>query len=440
MEKRIYYNQLTKETANLLLKDKNIEIIGNYVNSNTTTTFKCNVCGNEFESKYNYVRLWTKSGCKKCNNRVLDTELERTNMKIDKMNKKKSPNLKIINVDKDKVNCECLICHQQFIMSYSSIMRGSFHKPCAMKESAKRQCLTPNQIVQKMQELGKDITVNFENYIDGHSIVHCQCNVCNYEWTTQARNLTRDRQCPNCARIKRNNSKKLPIERYQYLLDKYELKLIGNFDSGSAKSLVQCKICNSTFETSMTYLENFGIGCTKCNEEHRSKIKYENFLVNLSKSNSHIELKSEFTNMSDKCVFYCIDCKKEFIKTPHDFLKTPFCPCCNTNSNLEVAVKHYLDDNNIDFEIHKSFVNLVGINGGLLSYDFYLPNHNILIECQGEQHERPIEYFGGKEQFIVQQEHDRRKRKYAEDKNIKLLDIWYYDLSNVNQILTNVLN
>ena len=74
MGKRIYYNQLTKETANLSLKDKNIEIIGDYVNSNTTTTFRCNICGNEFESKYNYVRLWTKSGCKKCNNRVLDTE------------------------------------------------------------------------------------------------------------------------------------------------------------------------------------------------------------------------------------------------------------------------------------------------------------------------------------------------------------------------------
>ena len=78
MGKRFYYNQLTKETANLSLKDKNIEIIGDYVNSNTTTTFRCNICGNEFESKYNYVRLWTKSGCKKCNNRVLDTELERT--------------------------------------------------------------------------------------------------------------------------------------------------------------------------------------------------------------------------------------------------------------------------------------------------------------------------------------------------------------------------
>ena len=72
--------------------------------------------------------------------------------------------------------------------------------------------------------------------------------------------------------------------------------------------------------------------------------------------------------------------------------------------------------------------------------DFFLNEHNIVVECQGEQHERPIDYFGGEKQFAIQQEHDRRKREFAKDRNIKLLDIWYYDLLNVNQILTNVFN
>ena len=35
----------------------------------------------------------------------------------------------------------------------------------------------------------------------------------------------------------------------------------------------------------------------------------------------------------------------------------------------------------------------------------------------------------------IQQEHDRRKRNYAKDHNIELLEIWYYDFNNIEQIL-----
>ena len=80
------------------------------------------------------------------------------------------------------------------------------------------------------------------------------------------------------------------------------------------------------------------------------------------------------------------------------------------------------------------------MKNGLLSYDFYLPIYNLLIEFQGIQHEQPIEYFGGEEQFEIQQEHDKRKREYAKQNNINLLEIWYYDIDNIEEILTNTLN
>ena len=83
---------------------------------------------------------------------------------------------------------------------------------------------------------------------------------------------------------------------------------------------------------------------------------------------------------------------------------------------------------------------MLGVNGKKLSYDFYLPQYNLLIEFQGEQHEQPIEHFGGEEQFKIQQEHDRRKREYAKLHNINLLEIWYYDINNIKKILTETLN
>ena len=95
------------------------------------------------------------------------------------------------------------------------------------------------------------------------------------------------------------------------------------------------------------------------------------------------------------------------------------------------------NDNDISFVSQKRFNGLTGYSNRKLSYDFYLPPYNKLIEFQGVQHERPVEYFGGKEKFEIQQEYDKRKRNYAKEHNIDLIEIWYYDYNNIAQILNN---
>lgn len=80
-----------------------------------------------------------------------------------------------------------------------------------------------------------------------------------------------------------------------------------------------------------------------------------------------------------------------------------------------------------------------------LSFDFYLPEYNLLIEYQGQQHENPTTFGNmsvekAQKQFEIQQEHDRRKRNYAQYHEIKLLEIWYYDYNNIHQILDDKLN
>ena len=62
-----------------------------------------------------------------------------------------------------------------------------------------------------------------------------------------------------------------------------------------------------------------------------------------------------------------------------------------------------------------------------------------MIEFQGEQHERPVDFFGGEEQFTIQQEHDLRKREYVKAHNIDLLEIWYYEFKDIEEILNNKL-
>ena len=79
---------------------------------------------------------------------------------------------------------------------------------------------------------------------------------------------------------------------------------------------------------------------------------------------------------------------------------------------------------------------LVGLGNGLLSYDFYIPKLNHLIEYQGEMHERFIRGIHKSiKDFEKQQEHDRRKKEYAQIHNINLLEIWYWDFDKIEKIL-----
>ena len=118
--------------------------------------------------------------------------------------------------------------------------------------------------------------------------------------------------------------------------------------------------------------------------------------------------------------------------------ETKSCGCMASSGEYNLII--YFLNNNVNYEYQKRFEDCRGIGNKPLSYDFYLPNHNMLIECQGEQHERPIEYFGGEEQFAIQQEHDKRKREYAKDNGYRLLEISYKDYNNIDNILTKAIN
>lgn len=69
--------------------------------------------------------------------------------------------------------------------------------------------------------------------------------------------------------------------------------------------------------------------------------------------------------------------------------------------------------------------------------DFYLPEHQAAIECQGEQHFKPVEQFGGEEGFKKTVKRDQRKKELCEANNVKLYYICHND--NVEERLTLIL-
>lgn len=96
---------------------------------------------------------------------------------------------------------------------------------------------------------------------------------------------------------------------------------------------------------------------------------------------------------------------------------------CMKKSRGEMYVENLLKEFNIYFEKQKSFENCK--RKKRLRFDFFLPIQNICIEYDGEQHYKPIKYWGGEENFKEIQLNDQIKNDFCKKNNIRLVRIPY---------------
>ena len=100
-------------------------------------------------------------------------------------------------------------------------------------------------------------------------------------------------------------------------------------------------------------------------------------------------------------------------------------------------IKKILDNNKIENTSEYT----IFIGDTYYRFDFYLPRYNLFIEYDGEQHYKPVRFFGNEEDaenvFKRTQEHDRIKNQYCKDNNINLLRIPYWETKNIKTIISN---
>lgn len=102
---------------------------------------------------------------------------------------------------------------------------------------------------------------------------------------------------------------------------------------------------------------------------------------------------------------------------------------CHPISSFQWIVNDILIKHNIEYKVEVSVDGVYGIdNETPLRFDFAIYKGKKIfafLECQGEQHYKPVEEFGGECRFAIQQKNDEKKREYAKEKNIKLIEISY---------------
>lgn len=163
-----------------------------------------------------------------------------------------------------------------------------------------------------------------------------------------------------------------------------------------------------------------GQGCPKCNGGVKLNTNEFIKMAREVHGDKYDYSKVEYVDSHTKV---CILCPKhgEFWQTPSNHLKGQGCPNCN-NNKLESEIKLMLDEQGIKYNYRER--KIPWLKG--LELDFYIPDKNIAIECQGIQHFKPIEYFGGEEKYKYTIENDSKKRKLCEENGVRLL--YYSDL------------
>ena len=140
----------------------------------------------------------------------------------------------------------------------------------------------------------------------------------------------------------------------------------------------------------------------------------------------------------------CIICPEhgEFWQTPAKHLSGHGCAFCN-EYKMEEKIKLFLNENNVKYKYQYRNEWLKNNNGNFLSIDFYLPEYNLAIECQGVQHFKSVEYFGGNDRFHQQIINDKTKRNLCEKHNVNILYViekrvkTSIDLYNDNMVLVD---
>jgi hypothetical protein len=100
----------------------------------------------------------------------------------------------------------------------------------------------------------------------------------------------------------------------------------------------------------------------------------------------------------------------------------------------EKKIYDFLIKNDINFQYNKSITGCKNENN--LRFDFILPDKSICIEFDGIQHFKPIDFFGGEDEYIKTKMRDEIKNIFCKLEGIKLIRIPYF--LSINEI-TNLL-
>ena len=262
------------------------------------------------------------------------------------------------------------------------------------------------------------------------------CIICpeHGEFWQRANEHLQGRGCLKCCHDKRKSNVNNFIKQAKEVHgDKYDYSKV-EYKTALTKVCIICPEHGEFWQTPHSHLK--GCGCLKCCREIQNEKKKITQLGWIERAKEIHGDKYDYSKVEyiDSRIKVCIICPKhgEFWQVANRHLRGGGCPKCK-NSTLENKVLLLLEKNNIKY-VYQYFPKFLNNGIGHQSLDFYLPDYNIAIECQGEQHYKPVNAFGGYEQFLKQIELDKKKFDICNKNGINILYFSQYKGRDKNAI------
>ncbi|MCR4720912.1 MAG: hypothetical protein K5655_04220 [Lachnospiraceae bacterium] len=288
--------RLTNEEcrAKLIIKNPNIELLGEYINNSTQTLFYCKKHDRQF---YNVpAQVFVGTGCSLCTKENVGNARRKTQEEY--LNKLQTKNPNIVPLEKYKtINTpilhKCLIHNIEWNVTPGNVLSGEGCSKCRSNKIADKARKTHEQYVNELKDIHPNI-VPLENYIDGKTYILHKCLNCEYEWMAKPIYLfhATTNCCPNCGEHVRK-SHDLFVKLLQ--VRNPNIEILGTFTNADNVIKCRCKTHNYIWEASGYRLLN-GSSCPKCIQSQGEK-KIANWLMS---HNIDYRVEEKFSECKDE--------------------------------------------------------------------------------------------------------------------------------------------
>jgi very-short-patch-repair endonuclease len=366
------------------------------------------------------------------------------------------PNIKVlgkyININ-TKIRFKCLIHDFEFDAFPQNMLRGHGCRKCGSEKQSKKQRKSHDKFVEDLKHINPYIEI-VGKYINMDTKVPVRCLNDGYVWDADPRKLYKGCSCAVCSNRKVvegiNDIKTTRPDLVVYFKNKDQAT---QYTSGSDKIVdVVCPECGYEDKIRIGNLSRFGFACNGCYEKKYGRKRVPYGYWNKDTMAEYLNENYVGYKLLDVQEANTYGYLKVLIKCPNDnhspywaywtnIISGYTCSLCYLEDSMsrgEHMAASIFKMHNINFEPQKRFDDCR--DKYALPFDFYLPDYNLVVEIMGEQHEHPVDYFGGEESFKNRVYHDKMKRDYLKTNNINILDIWYYEFNKMEELILNKIN
>lgn len=353
-----------------------------------------------------------------------------------------------------------LICpeHGEFFIRPDHIKRGC--PLCNRTNCGSHPTTNREEFIAKANKVHNNkYSYNKTIYTNRQTKVCIVCPIHGEFWQTPHKHLY-GQGCPKCGKINSQNAKYNTIEQFvtkaklthkiQYDFSKVNL----HHPDKNGKITIICPYHGEFKMLPGNFLN--GQNCPKCTGNHKyteQEIKNKIRKVHNDKySLDNLNYTSVINPITLKCKIH-----GEFKTYISNIVRRgDGCPLCK-ESHLERSCKDFFEKHKIKYvpKVTKTVFKWLDRQ----HLDFYLPDYNVAIECQGIQHFETVKIFGGEKTFLENIKRDIKKYKKCCDNKITLIyycekkdfiknnmneiytkDNVFFNLENINNFLITIKN